>query len=541
MLPAPADPLDLASALLGARDLEEAAGRLLADLLQSADTLLRPRAPDLRLLGALLYLRAGDLPRGVVARAGEDPAHRPSLSTWQRVRASGRALLLDVLAGGVELAGATVAEVPASGALSQTWRGGRATHLIAWPLRAPALGLAGMVTLELQTESDNDLLLPGLLTLRRHGQGLVDVSAAALILLPRPAAREPLPQDGLPVIGPELEPVLRELMAFAALDDAVLLLRGESGTGKTTLARWAHARSPRAGGPFVVARLHERPETLHHGALFGWARGAFTDARQEQAGLLEQAAGGTLFIDEIDKLSREAQGALLGVLDGGAFSRLGESRERRADLRVFVGTNADLEGAVRQGRFLEDLYYRINVLTVTLPPLRERRGEIGPVAEAVLAGLAPGGGALLAEEARALLVAQPWPGNLRELKSAVTRAYAFALAGRGAGPVVVEERHVARALAQGRPEEGALEAMQRAATAFLDELERRREAGAPLSLEHADALRGLVLREAVRRHGLNAAYALVGQEQAVEQNNQHKLYQRQLARVEALERVLRGR
>jgi DNA-binding NtrC family response regulator len=217
---------------------------------------------------------------------------------------------------------------------------------------------------------------------------------------------------------------LFELIDTVAPTRAHLLITGESGTGKTVLARAVHERSGRAEAPFVEVNCGALPETLLESELFGHAKGAFTGASADRPGKFEAADGGTLFLDELGTASPELQVRLLRVLESQRFERVGETRTRQVDVRLIAATNADLAAEVRAGRFREDLYYRIRVVTLEPPPLRERPGDVLLLAEAFLErfarlhdrtveGFAP--------EALEALINHPWPGNIRELLHAVER------------------------------------------------------------------------------------------------------------------------
>jgi transcriptional regulator with GAF, ATPase, and Fis domain len=218
--------------------------------------------------------------------------------------------------------------------------------------------------------------------------------------------------------------VLTQAAQVAATETTVLLL-GESGTGKEVVARFLHRGSARHGGPFVALNCAALPEQLLEAELFGYERGAYTGATQSKPGQLEQAAGGTLFLDEVGEMSPSAQAKFLRVLQEREFQRLGGTRVLRSDARVVAATNRDLPRAIANGQFREDLYYRLNVFAIRLPPLRDRKDDILPLSEAFLTeigrglGRPPGG---ISREARQLLVEYHWPGNVRELRNILERA-----------------------------------------------------------------------------------------------------------------------
>jgi two-component system response regulator HydG len=215
------------------------------------------------------------------------------------------------------------------------------------------------------------------------------------------------------------------LLRVAAPVSTPVLLLGESGTGKEEAARLLHRLSPRGGGPFVTVNCAAVPLELFESEFFGHRRGAFTGAVADREGRFQVAHGGTLLLDEVDSLPPMAQAKILRVLEDGSFERVGESRPTRVDVRLVCASNADLVGEVAAGRFRADLFYRINVMTLSIPPLRERREDIAPLADAFLAQVTVRFGKPIrgiAAETYRRLTAYDWPGNARELRNVVERA-----------------------------------------------------------------------------------------------------------------------
>ncbi|MBI5836229.1 MAG: sigma-54-dependent Fis family transcriptional regulator [Candidatus Eisenbacteria bacterium] len=220
-----------------------------------------------------------------------------------------------------------------------------------------------------------------------------------------------------------------KLVEKIAPTDSPVLITGESGTGKELVARSIHYQSRRADRPFLAVNCGALPENLVESELFGHARGAFTGASQEKRGLFEEADQGTLFLDEIGELQPSLQVKLLRVLQQGEVRRVGANQSRVVDVRVVAATNRDLVEALRSGAFREDLYYRLNVFQIDLPPLRERREDIPILALYFLSRYAHRLGKDLKEfsqEAQAVLLRYEYPGNVRELENAVQRAVTLA-------------------------------------------------------------------------------------------------------------------
>jgi transcriptional regulator with GAF, ATPase, and Fis domain len=251
--------------------------------------------------------------------------------------------------------------------------------------------------------------------------------AARLDARVRTLTEEIDPRTGLRyVIGesPAWRRVLTQATQVASTDTTVLLL-GPSGAGKEVVARYLHRASPRRGAPFIALNCAALPEQLLEAELFGYERGAYTGATQSKPGQLELAAGGTLFLDEVGEMSPAAQAKFLRVLQEREFQRLGGTRTIRADVRIIAATNRDLSRAIANGTFREDLYYRLNVFAIGLPPLCERHDDVLPLSAAFLAefgrrsGRPPIG---ISRKARERLRAYHWPGNVRELRNVLERA-----------------------------------------------------------------------------------------------------------------------
>jgi two-component system response regulator AtoC len=207
--------------------------------------------------------------------------------------------------------------------------------------------------------------------------------------------------------------------------ETTICLQGESGTGKELLARFIHRNSSRRSGPFVAINCAALPEQLLESELFGYERGAFTSAHQAKAGHFELAAGGVMFLDEIAELTRPSQAKLLRVLEEREFRRLGGTKSLKANVRVIVAANRDLHDAASRGAFREDLYYRVNVFEIRIPPLRERREDILLLARRFLQEFGSVNGAPpidLTPAAADALLTHKWPGNVRELRNVIERA-----------------------------------------------------------------------------------------------------------------------
>jgi transcriptional regulator with AAA-type ATPase domain len=544
---------------------EGAATRVLSSMLELTGKTLAASgfAGRGKLLRGLLHLRPGESYRrlvilerssGQAASWHELDASTGALSSsllasataWRSVVEHRRAIAIDVNLGLLQPCGASQEKQwltsPGNGFSNdesrQRFLERQATHVCVLPLRAPGGGIAGMASLEVECPAamGREFIwnkCAGSLQL------LADVAAPHLLYLPARPSAAPVEDPLLPVVGSTLSGLLPMLRVFAAQDET-LALSGATGVGKSRLAQWCHAHSARRSAPFEVLELLNVPEELQMAELFGWRKGAFTHAVRDTQGYIARAEGGTLFIDEIDKLSLRAQAGLLQVLERRIYRVLGEGgAERRANVRFIIGTNVDLRAAMREGRFREDLYYRIHVLPIHLPSLDERRDEIPRWARYMLQRRhrerMPEGQVHLADEAEHLLSTRSWPGNLRQLDNVVRRAYTLGLVEQPSGhDVELQGRHVSQALSYEEPSRSLplTEQLLASASAFISEAQRRQPGS--LDLDLTEAFRGLVLAVASRRLGLEEACRLLGKEQMVRSRNHQRLLRRELEKVASL-------
>jgi len=345
-----------------------------------------------------------------------------------------------------------------------------------------------------------------------------DVRAVVLRALSRkglePAPKlEPPGEDGWQgLIGRSTH--MREVFAMldkVAPSDAPILLLGESGTGKELLARAAHARSPRATKRFVAVNCAAIPATLMESELFGYARGAFSGASAARAGLFEEADSGTLFLDEIGDMPRALQAKLTRALEEGAIRRIGESHERKVDVRVVSATHRDLQELVKHGAFREDLFYRLNTCVIRVPPLRDREGDLPLLIEHFLAHRSGNTKTYeVTPAAMEALQAHLWPGNVRELRSAIERAALLCEDGRiarsGLPPEIANLGTPAPEIqVQDLSELAYRDALERlrneGVRRYLEALLRRFNGSVTAAAEHADVERESFYR-LCRKHGL---------------------------------------
>lgn len=555
--------LSITRALVRAETFEQAAAILGGGMLDAAAEAIEesPFVDKARVLRALVHVRPDDGYRklAVIERSTNkrgrdaDPtiSYVPSATAWRWLASHRSAVSIDAALGRVQPHAARAAAdiqkiaAPLDPVASVETRdrliGRQVTHICAFPLRSPGGAIEGMVTLEAEARAaiGKDLLwtLAG-----EHLQALVDIAAPYVVGLPQSAAEPPPADEYLPVVGQTMAPLVALLRVFAQQEETILV-SGPTGAGKSRIARWCKEQSSRRGGPFEALDLMTVPEDLQMAELFGWRRGAFTGAVKDSAGSVGRAEGGTLFIDEIDKLSLKAQAGLLHLLEERTYRPLGEGGgPTRADVRFIIGTNASLLKAVQAGQFREDLYYRINVLPLRIPPLDERSDEIGAWAEYMLRRRhresAQGGAPSLTPAAARSLAARRWPGNLRQLDNVVRRAYAMCLMRYGDAPreLVMDEPEIDRALAYEEPRAGAslADLLRDAARRFVIEAEARRSAQT-LNLDHAESFKGFVLAAAEEQLGSKEeAYKLLGKEALLVNRNHHKPFRREVERALAL-------
>lgn len=324
--------------------------------------------------------------------------------------------------------------------------------------------------------------------------------------------------DGAPALGQRilgssaaLTRVLK-LLPRAARSGAPVLVLGESGTGKELFARAVHDLSRRAEQPFVAVDCASIPEAVFENELFGHRRGAFTDAKTDREGVVQRADGGTLFLDEAGELPPSVQAKLLRFLQSGTFRRLGDPSPSSADVRLIAATNRDLAQEVREGRFREDLYYRLDVITLRVPPLRDRPEDIPTLASAFLRRFVErfdSPARALSTEATESLVAYGWPGNVRELENAVQRAVALA-----EGPLLeASDFDLAASRDTRRPSRLSLDVSRpfhEAKQGLVDEFERayatallQRHGGNVSAAARAAGLARRSLHRLIQRHGLD--------------------------------------
>ncbi len=551
----------LLDAVRRASSLDDVAHSLLSAMLRTAAS-ASSQYVDARVERSVLHLR----PRGgyeglLVLEPGEaevrvperDPSFLSSATAWHHVQDHRVPMAIDVLVGRLTVNPAEPTHPQPEGNFDgqktlTLMRQRQTTHVLVLPIFDVGGTLKGQISLEARCMEavGREFIWPACVT---RLQTLVDLAAPYLLRLPESRREEPAADPMLPVIGRAMRPIVRNLRVFAQHDETLLLL-GATGTGKSRLARWCHSRSRRTRGPFEVVDLSSVPEDLHQGELFGWRKGAFTGAGRDHMGAIGRAAGGTLFIDEIDKLDRRSQASLLRVLEDGSYRAIGDQQIHRCDVRFIVGTNADLDLAIAEGRFLPDLYYRINVLPVRLPTLAERRDEIADWASFMVerrTGARPRGA--LTSAALQPLLEHHWPGNLRQLDNVLRRALALALVDldeRESEPecVTIDGEHIAAALMMEHTGRfiGAsvgLHPMERAAAWVAARAARRFAKGSVLPLETIiTAFRGQVLLAALEASSLEDAFGSLGRGNLVKSRNHRKSLRTAKEQIEALRAMI---
>jgi len=432
----------LRSRLKRARDLDDVARKLLAALevdlsraLQEADNEVERTTLVTR---STLVLRDGLAAKAVVMHPVPDDSEELgsliSNSAWTWLQARNAACLVDSALGRVGPLLQTSpgqsgpAPIPVSESTVRFLDAQQGTHLLVLPLMDGHGVLRGAVSIALRNLACVGAGF-GALPHWVAGWAAGLVEATDLLLHHRPCDEDGVDADALlPVIGHTTRPIITTLHRVARSRSTVLL-QGEPGTGKSRLAKWVHAVSSRCDGPFVSAHLHTFTDDLLPGALFGWKKGAHSGAIGDHLGLLGEAQGGTLFLDEIDRLPLFTQDRLLQLLESRVYRPL-SGREQRADVRILVGTNQDLEQLASEGRFRRDLLDRIADVAVILPPLRDRPDEIAAwarfMAQAAARDEGLSGKVSWDNQALALLASQKWPRNLRGLHRCVRRAWMLA-------------------------------------------------------------------------------------------------------------------
>lgn len=544
-------------AVTQARALEEGAGAVLGGILAELESSAkRAGTTGVKFLRAGMQLRTRDVVRFVhVLEPGTTTrdvarAYLPPTAAWQWIAQHGSALVIEVqLSAAISLDGKSefIVTEPAlnlSGPTIDRIRTRDCTHVLLLPLRTDGATVGGAVWIELQASHWVGRGVPNLDVVPSL-KVLLDAVAPRMRMLPPRGPEQPLEVDDLlPVVGVNTANLIELLKVFASSDET-LLIAGPTGAGKSRLARWCHARSARAAGPFELLDLMAVPPELQMAQITGWKRGAFTGAINDYPGVLTRAAGGTLFIDEIDKLSAATQAGFLQILEERSFRPIGDNGPpRHSNVRVMVGTNADLQACVRAGTFREDLYYRIHVLPVTLPSLDERKDEIPHWVRYMAQRRHSGSGTTeavqITHEATELFCNSSWPGNLRQLDNVVRRAYALATATNERAPVI-DAKHVRQALGF---EHGLSMVMQQEsvpamARSLAARLVQMGQAKGGLPYKVLDGLRGLVVHAALAQtRSKEGAALLLEMSDAVANRNHHRILAREFERARALLRWL---
>ncbi|MBV1905860.1 MAG: sigma 54-interacting transcriptional regulator [Pseudomonadales bacterium] len=482
-----------------------------------------------------------------------DNAHwlRPSTSAWRWLETSGKTIAIDLTTGIICWPGEpnkedirTENEMQASSETQYRMLDRDTTHLLALPFQEEASQNTGMISVEVTCRpAIGDLNFWDACI--EYCELLTNFAAPRIINLPRTTDYVSDYEDNfLPVVGRKMQQMLQFIKPFAGQRET-LLISGPSGAGKTRLARWCHEQSPVNHSIFETVDLLAVPDDMQLPELTGWKRGSFTGALHDYTGALERAEGGTLLIDELDKLSLKAQAGLLQILESGEYRPLGSSGvARQANVRFIVGTNVDLSEEVKAKRFRQDLFYRINVLPVSLPGLEERVDEIGSWANYMVQqhhekyGNANTSPCKVAASASLRLGQQSWPGNLRQLNNVIRRAYSIAASTQNAQTEIIirlDDINKALSLDGNEKPSDLLSALTLAATAFVDEAMKSKHQHVQLKLEHTQAFTGLVLQTAINRlETRKAAYLLFGREAQIENRNYNREIKRALDQLQLL-------
>jgi len=393
--------------------------------------------------------------------------------------------LRDILAGFLEARGYQCRQTPdAESALESL--GEETPDLVLMDVRMPGMGgIEGLARMREQRSALPVILLTAYADVRdavkvmRRGAvdylekpvDLHELAAMVAETIGSAASKEradfpPLP-EGFAVASEAMRDLIRDA-DLVAPTDATALLTGESGTGKERVAEFIHMRSRRSKGPFIAVNCAAIPSALVESELFGHVKGAFTGANHDRKGSFEAASGGTLLLDEIGEFPLEVQPKLLRVLENGSFQRVGDSKMLQANVRIIASTNRDLEKETAEGRFREDLYWRLNVFHLHLPPLRERKEEIPVLCRTLLASRLDESVSLSPPVLR-LLEAYHWPGNIRELANVIERAAILS-----SGTIILPE-HLPPSLHQPRPDDTGVQPAARVSVNLttMEEAERR--------------------------------------------------------------------
>jgi DNA-binding NtrC family response regulator len=544
------------STLHATRDFESAATALLRAMFQVVASSIS-RGSGTRLLRGTIHFRPENEYRRLFSlefdarEVGEQPLQLPSLTAWRWVASRGCPVTIDVDAQMMRVfeGGAprlfrddTNNQRLTSGETVRRLTARDADYVMVHPLRRHAGIVDGMVSLELRGTDGNGDELQSMCGVEL--QLLADLAAPHLANLPSTPVKPLFTGDEyLPVVGASMAPLVELLRVFSSLDET-LLITGATGVGKSRLARFCHAHSTRRDKPFITLDLLACPESLQLPRLCGAKKGAYTGADRDIPGAIQRAEGGTLFIDEIDKLSLQAQAGLLRLIEDRIYRCIGDTGDdRKADVRFIVGTTANLREAVEQGRFREDLYYRIAVLFVRIPALEQRTDELAAWGNFMIERCSTSANAArrvqLHESAVHILERQMWPGNLRQLDNVIRRAYAYSLlepTNSAGDALVVSTTHIARAIGDelggGTDESNETllsRKMREAAKAFADEALKRSHSDRPLLLTLADTFRSMVLDETLKACGQDKDVALeaLGLGNVVRDRNHHRVLRKE--------------